>query len=373
MTSRLQAARADRGWSQTQLIAALVARAREQGVALPGLTSLKAMVSRWENGKTKPDALYARLLRELYGLGDSDLGFNGRAADVPAVETANDELVRLLDAAKAATPDAVTVLQQQTDSFRILDRSLGAPALLEQMRGHVGMLSALLRDGVTAAQRQPIAAVLADAAALAGWQALDVGAAAQAWQHFETAKAAAREAGDPGLLAHATAEQAYVLMDLDRPGDAADLIAEARRPAKRLPSLTSCWLSAAEGEAHAHLGDELRALRAFDTAHRLLGSGTADGAPYVVVDEGHLLRWRGNVLARLGHQEAFDCLTAALGAMDASFRRAASSLHCDLALSSLARGDRDTAAVHATTFRSLARQVGSVRQLKRLERVHPVV
>lgn len=370
MTSRLQVARADRGWSQTQLIAALVSRAREEGVALPGLPSLKAMVSRWENGKARPDVLYARLLRQVYGLGDVDLGLRLDATS-PSVETANDELVRMLDAAKGTPAEVVLMLQQQTDSLRVLDRSLGAPRLLEQMRGHVTMLSSLVRDSVCATQRRPIAAVLADAAALAGWQALDVGGAAQAWQHFETAKAAAREAGDPGLLAHATAEQAYVLMDLGRPEDAVSLVAEARRISRRsMPPLTACWLSAVEGEAHAQLGDEVHALRAFDAAQGLLASEPADGIPYLVVDERHLLRWRGNVLAQLGHREALDCLTQALGRMDGDFRRAAASLHCDLAAVHTASGDLDAAAAHAATCRSLARQVGSVRQMKRLGRLH---
>lgn len=239
------------------------------------------------------------------------------------------------------------------------------------MRGHVTMLVALVRDSVRASQRQQLAAVLADAAALAGWQALDVGGAAQAWQHFETAKAAAREAGDPGLLAHATAEQAYVLMDLNRSEDAATLIAEARRLARPgLPPLTACWLTAAEGEAYAQIGDELSALHAFDTAQRLLTSGAAGVVPYLVIDEGHLLRWRGNALAQLGHRDARECLTQASGRMNGDFRRAASSLHCDLAAVHTASGDLDVAAAHAATCRSLARQVGSVRQMKRLERLN---
>jgi transcriptional regulator with XRE-family HTH domain len=90
VTSRLQVARADRGWSQTQLIAALVCRAREEGVALPARQSLKAMVSRWENGKARPDVLYARLLRQVYGLGDADLGL----ADLPVQPRVETRLVK---------------------------------------------------------------------------------------------------------------------------------------------------------------------------------------------------------------------------------------------------------------------------------------
>jgi hypothetical protein len=60
----------------------------------------------------------------------------------------------------------------------------------------------------------PPAAVLADAAGLAGWQALDTGSPAEAWLRHESAKAAAREAGSPVHLAHAMGQQAYALLDL---------------------------------------------------------------------------------------------------------------------------------------------------------------
>jgi hypothetical protein len=50
--------------------------------------------------------------------------------------------------------------------------------------------------------------VLVEASTLAGWQALDRAALGQAWTHYERAKAAAREADSPALLAHAIAEQA---------------------------------------------------------------------------------------------------------------------------------------------------------------------
>jgi hypothetical protein len=60
------------------------------------------------------------------------------------------------------------------------------------------------------------------------------------------------------------------------------------------------------------------------------------------------------------------CLDAALATMDDSFRRATACLHCDLANVHLAAGDREAAAEHATLARSIAREVGSTRQLRRV-------
>ena len=369
MPTRLQAAREARGWSQPQLISRLTAKASVDGAHLPGVASLKSMVSRWENGKAQPDAMYARLLREVYGLSDAELGLRISTGSALDVETAANELARHLSTSAGLSMETVKLLQEQTDRYRLLDRPLGAPRLLEQMRGHIAGLSEMLSYGVTGACRRPVAAVLADTAALAGWQALDVGAVAQAWDHFETAKAAAREAEDPALLAYATAEQAYVLLDLDRSRDAAELIAEARREGRsRLPGLMTCWLTAAHGEALAQLGEECPALLAFDRAAAMTVDVSGD-TPYLALGDAHLARWRGNALARIGHTEALDCLNVALREMDSSFRRATASLHCDLAIAHLRSGDRDAALHFASTARSIAGEVGSVRQLRRVERL----
>lgn len=77
----------------------------------------------------------------------------------------------------------------------------------------------------------------------------------------------------------------------------------------------------------------------------------------------------GGASAGLTARPSLDSLTVALAGMDSTFRRAAASLHCDLAIIHLAVGDRDDAAQHARTARSIAGEVGSVRQLRRLDRL----
>jgi len=237
VATKLKAAREARGWSQTQLMHALGHRATTRGLVLPGRESLKAQVSRWENGHVVPDAQYRRLLREVYGLNDADLGLVEEIAVLPAL-TAPNELQDRLAASTAVDAELVSLLQAQTDTVRQLDRRLGAPVLLEQMRGHIAGLVDLLRHAVLAKERKPVAAVLADAAALAGWQSLDVGAHRQAWDYYETAKAAAREAGCSTLLAHAMGEQAYALLDLGDAASGCALLTEAQLEAgTRAPAI----------------------------------------------------------------------------------------------------------------------------------------
>lgn len=368
MSTRLQAARKDRGWSQTKLISLMRARARAGGDELPSDDNLKTMLSRWENGHVAPNALYSRLLREVTGLTDVELGFTRPPDDpiTPPVHTAHDELVAGLEIARHIDVEHVAALQAQTDAFRRLDRPLGAPRLLEQVRGHIAGTQHLLTHSLLGAQRRPLARVLADAAALAGWQALDVGAPAQSWAHFETAKAAGREAEDACLLAHATGEQAYVLLELGRVGDAVELVRHAAERGSRLPRDMRAWLKAAEAEMLAASGNDLASLRAIEKASTLLAPEPAGVLPYLAIEEVHLTRWHGNVLARIGHKDATVHLTRALDAMDPTFRRATAGLHCDLALAASARGERHLALEHAAQARKIAQEIGSVRQANRV-------
>lgn len=70
----LRAARRRRRWTQARLVAELerVARANGEPVASPA--SLKAMVSRWERGRSTPDDHNGRLLCQALGIREDDLG-----------------------------------------------------------------------------------------------------------------------------------------------------------------------------------------------------------------------------------------------------------------------------------------------------------
>ena len=163
-----------------------------------------------------------------------------------------------------------------------------------------------------------------------------------AWRLHETAKAAGRESGRAAGLTYATAQQAYVLLDADRPADALGLVRRARQQAGRsAPPVLRAWLYAAEGEALAVLGDRDTALRALDAAAAVLPEQCDDPElPYLMLNAGHLARWRGDCLARLGDTTAVDSLTSALDAMgEGQYGRAEVSLRVDLALAFRARGD----------------------------------
>ena len=367
MSTRLRAARLARGWTQERVVAELLRVAACRHVSIASRASLKTLLSRWENGRQVPDAVYRGLLREVFGLDDAELGFH-EVASSPEVVTAEQQLRDDLARVDHVDQDAIANAKAQLEALRKLDRRLGAPALLEQTRALITTLTGWLTNCVSPTRRTEIAQVLSDAAALAGWQSLDLAATAQAWQHFEVAKAAAREAEDAAVLAWAAGEQAYVLLDLGRLGDAQQLVRYQReRFERKVPPVLGSWLAAAEAECAAANTDVPSCHRALDKATAMLPQvAEHDATPYVALDAVQLDRWRGHVLARLGDNEALCDLSRAAEAIDPEFSRARAGLHTDLAIAFDRVGEHTERNQHARIALDLARQSGSIRQRQRL-------
>jgi transcriptional regulator with XRE-family HTH domain len=368
MASRIKAARQERDWSQTRLIGELERVAARRGVTLPSRETLKSRVSRWENNHAKPDDFYRQLLREALGLDDRELGFepDSDSAVVPAV----DELLAALNASPTPDDTLLGALRAQTEAIRLQDRQYGAGALLEQMRGHVANIEQHLKHAVFETSRKPLAWQLADAAALAGWQALDLGALDQAWRFFETASAAAQQAGDVALFAFARMEQAHVLQELTKSAAAAQLAQSlwGQIGARVQPSMR-CWLAAATAEMLAVGGDSPSSVAMLHSAESQVDALQGERPPYLVFNATHLDRWVGHTLALLGDSAAEQRLRQAEAEMDASFTRASASLGLDLATSLLRRGEREEANERIAQAELLARRVGSRRQLARAQRL----
>ena len=367
--TRLQAARLERNWKQSHVLAELRRLAQRYRFPIAEGASLKTMLSRWENGHSGIGVDYRRLLCEIYGKDDAELGFTDQQGVSPSDPA--EELRQRLAAAASVNPGLVQLLAAQTDHLRVMDCQFGALPLLDQMRAHVRQAEELLAHAVLSTQRQPLASVLSDAAALAGWQAIDRAALEQAWRCHETAKAAAREAESPVLLAHAAAQQAYILAELGRPSQAVAFARETRVAAQgTVPALVTAWLWAVEGELAADIGDRRDCLSAFEAADRALPNDPVDPElPYVVLDAVHLARWRGSALARLRDADAIDYLYVALDAMESGFARARAALHTDLAYAHAAAGDHGQARVHLRQAGDLAHRIGSTRQRRRVEQL----
>ncbi|MDT7789655.1 MAG: hypothetical protein QOF58_8074 [Pseudonocardiales bacterium] len=312
-----------------------------------------------------PRAVTRRLLEEMFNLPISRLLEPVRVPLSPVSEDLG--LQARIAAGRNIDERTVKLFQHQLDITRVIDRRLGAAALIGQLRAQIDQMDGVLDDVLDQSTQSRLAAVLVDASALAGWQSLDQGLTSDAWANYNRAIRAARYAQSPALEAYARGGQAVVLLDIGETQAAVDLteqvLAEARG---RVPSLLFSWLSAGYGEACAANGEHLRSLQAFDDAARSMPATDNGDTPYLVFDATHLSRWRGNALARLGAPEAIDVLSDVLERLDTSFTRAETTLRVDLAQVFAATGEKDAAAAHAERARLLAAQVGSVRQRNRL-------
>jgi hypothetical protein len=345
--------------------------ARTHSLSIAATPSLAVYASEWENGKRHLSEEYAAILRAILGVTDDEL--YGTSQGPAPKEDGYDELVASIEAARNLSRGMVGTLLAQTELLRTMDRQVGAATLVDQMSAHLASLQDALTFAVLPDARKPVARALAGAATLAAWQALDVGAAHRAWKHYELAKTAARDAEEPVYLAHAMAEQAYVLVAAGRPELALALAREAKQTGGgRLPPRLVAWLNAAEAELCALTGDEAECRRALDRATDALPPGPEardPGMPSIFLNESHLSRWRGNALALVGDDAAVDELYCALAGLDESFVRARAGFHCDLAQAHLVRGELEEARAQLGSSRQLARQTGSVRHRRRVDRL----
>ncbi|MBB3053091.1 tetratricopeptide (TPR) repeat protein [Prauserella isguenensis] len=362
--TKLQRVRkAELGLKAAEVIDLLIRCADNRGIPIMEASSLKTRLSLWENGHATVSEPYRRLFREIYGRRNSDLGF-------PDDEDDNEvgELRSRLALARNVDEGAVEAFRQQVDNARRADRQFGGVLLLEQLQHLIDQITGLLRHSTARGQREALAGVLTEASTLAGWVSLDRNAVSQAWNHYERAKDAAREAGSTAMLAHAFAEQAFVLIDIDEPRHAVEQLEHARGlGADHVSPLLQAWLSAAAGEGFAAFGQSDAALTAFDDATHLLPNDPQDPTlPFLFLGDSHLDRWRGNALAKVGDLGAVDQLAAALPRLPKAFVRARVGMMVDLAYAHAAAGNRDEAQTYARQARTLGKQIRSDRHLRRL-------
>lgn len=370
MSAGLRSARTARGWSQERLVREIEQYARRNVTDVASTASLRVYVSEWENGKRTLSDRYAGILRKLLGVTDAELR-GAVPTPVAASVDGYDELLSRIDAAGSVGESMVQAFNDQTELLRTMDRQRGAAGLVDQMTGHLAALEDALNFAVLPSARRPVALALAGASTLAAWQAIDSGAVERAWRHYELAKRAARDAEAPMYLAHAMAEQAYVLCEAGRPALGVDLVRDARRTVGQSGSARlRAWLHAAEAEMCAYAGMPDDSRRALDAALATIPPGPDDRDPdmlSIFLNGTHLARWHGNVLAMLGDGDAVTRLYGALDDMDPSFVRARAGLHTDLAQAHLTRAEYDDAHTHLRQARLLASRTGSVRQRRRVD------
>jgi len=332
-----------------RLISALQEQADRDRVVLMTTASLRVALSRWENGHVVPDGVHSRLLCRVLELDEADIQ--------PAANALDD----------AGDESLFALLTSHTNSLRLLDRRLGAPAVRVQTAGHVRALESLWCDAA-GSDRVSIARAQSDTAALAAWQDLDVGDYLSASRHYALAMRAASRAGDPVLLAHAMGEHAVLLAETGKSAIAAAHVAKAEAM-PMLPMLLRSWLAATYAQVSAGLpgqGPSVRAaLARAEAALARSPVGEEILMPYLVLNPVHLQRWQGHILIRSGDLAGADATRAALNELPTEFVRARCGQLLDLAEANLGGGEGEQTRELLDTAGSTIARLGSVRLGKR--------
>jgi len=362
-----------RGWSQPDLAQKLQEASGDEGQGLPEREKLVSTISSWENERARPGDKYQRLLVGAIGVRRRPALESEEYRQllvVPEVDTGSDEATLRIRFQKATslTAEEKAQLIQATGELRSLDRRGNDPDTVASMHAHVETLHVLLTDTFNPADRLVLARTLGDAEAIAGWSALDRGRPRESLTHLTSAVAVAAFGEDRSLQVFASAQRAFVLIDLGEYQQAEDLVRELLALHRRsLPSGLIAWLFGALAEAAAMNRNGALCKDALDRGRKMLERGEpGDEHPYVVLNEGHFTRWEGSCLAKLGDPEAVDLLDHVRRDIPPSFDRALGGVLVDLLQAYIAQDELEAARAVFEVATATAGTVGSVRQLNRL-------
>jgi hypothetical protein len=260
----LKAARQARGWSQSRLIHELERQARADEVSVPGRDSLRCMISRWENGRRKPDGVYQTLLAQLYGLSDRDLGLVPDPVwQLPTPPGAQPTVFPFRT--RRVGPELLDHLDRVFDVCARADNLAGPRYVGGTVTQQLAMIDELCPHAQGSTQ-DGLLACGARYAELAGWLHQDAGNLDAALYWSDRAMEYAQELDDPRLVSYILMRKSNVITDAGKAGRALGLVTAAlKHPDQLTPRLRAVALRQ-HAVASALAGESAACERAIDTA-----------------------------------------------------------------------------------------------------------
>ncbi|MEU6767111.1 helix-turn-helix transcriptional regulator [Streptomyces sp. NPDC046853] len=282
MKTKLQAARRARGWTQSELIEALVQAAGRLGIALPSLTSLRTQVSMFENGRRQPGPEYQILFCEVYQLTRAELGLS--------VETAPSQLETLptlpspRTPAPKASPEVLQYLQSVFFQHTEAEPLVGPRFLVPAVQAQVPLIEELCKE-TSGALRDDAVRVGARYAEFLGWLHQDTGDSQAAMLWTNRALDYASELEDPALSSYVFQRRSNIAAEAGQAGYAIGLAKAALKHERDLPSQVRAVALRARANSFALIGDADECARALDEARALADQGPNEAslAPYCSV------------------------------------------------------------------------------------------
>ncbi len=261
MASALLLARRTRGWSAPRLAEEIRLAAKQLDIVVASPNSLRVMISRWENGRSRPDARTLVLLQHVFGLPPDALGFDNEPDDF--IGNASEPCGPHSSSRRRSEfgAEKLEYFESELGRHVRMDNAAGALFVMDTTVVQLRQIQMYAGDGC------PEANLLASRyAEFLGWLMHDSGKAEDGLKHTEQAVNFALLAGDTAMTAYTLMRKSNILTSLFRRTEAVAVAQQASSlAASECPDLLPVCLRQVALSC-AQLGDETRFRTAFEQA-----------------------------------------------------------------------------------------------------------
>lgn len=210
----LKLARQRQGWSQEQAIVRIEKVARSMDIALPTRSSLRTLLSMFENGHRSVPEQYRPILRELYRSTDQELGFTGTS------RTPGDLPILFVPPPRQPGRPPPEILSYLLNVFREnarVDAQNGPHYVLPLIHPQLSLIEQLCQSA-REPERRATLFIGAKFAEFCGWLCQDSGDSKAALYWTDQALDYAHELDDPELLAYVLTRKSNIVTEAGSPG-----------------------------------------------------------------------------------------------------------------------------------------------------------
>jgi hypothetical protein len=264
---RIREERTARGWSQSQLVAALRAHADRE---LPSDATLLRRVKSWEAGEHQPDDYYRPIIAKSFGTVTAAIWPDPERHDGALIAASGLDTLEILTRLRSSAVDQATLDGLRITADRLCsDYPHMAPGeLLVEGRQWLRRITAMLGNRMTLDQHRQVLALAGVLAELVGCVEYDTGDKTMAETTRRAALSLGEESGDPEVIGWAWEMRAWFSLTT---GDYRGVIAAAEAGEAQAPGTRAAvQLAAQRAKAWARIGDRRQTEVALDTGRARL-------------------------------------------------------------------------------------------------------
>jgi len=270
----LREARLRRGLSQEQAIVRFESIARVLAVEIPARSSLRTLLSMFENNRRAVPGQYRPAFRELYRATDDELGISPSAAraSLPVPPALPTELP------ENASSEILSYLSNVLAEHVKADAVVGPRYLVPAVQSQLPMIDRLCQ-ATRGADRAAMLAVAAQFAEFCGWLYQDSGKPDSAFFWTNHALDYAQELNDPQLIAYVMMRKSNVAAESGKPGYGLGLANAALNAFDTLTPRMRASALRTQANAYAMLSERRNFEASVDQALVQASDGTTQEAP----------------------------------------------------------------------------------------------